>query len=82
MTTQHERIGILGAGLMGHGLAQGFAVNGLQVTVFDHTPRHFGQLPERIRRNLELLARLNRISEQNAGASLARISLTDSLEAM
>ena len=34
-----KNIGILGAGLMEHGLAQGFAAAGCQVTVFDPNNR-------------------------------------------
>lgn len=82
MTHQNMRIGILGAGLMGHGLAQVFAVNGYPVTVFDHNACHLAQLHERISRNLEFFVRLNRISEEDTQASMDRISIADSLEAM
>jgi len=46
------RIGIIGAGLMGHGIAQVFALAGHRVSVTDPSAEALASLNERIRRNL------------------------------
>ena len=46
------RIGIVGAGLMGHGIAQVFAVAGHPVAVYDASPGALATLRQRIARNL------------------------------
>ena len=46
------RIGIVGAGLMGHGIAQVFAVAGHPVTVYDAFPEALKTLRSRIAKNL------------------------------
>jgi len=50
--TGTPRIAIIGAGLMGHGIAQVFAVAGHPVTVFDPSAEALASLRERITRNL------------------------------
>ena len=45
-------IAIIGAGLMGHGIAQVFALKGHQVRVFDTAPAALAALRERVRQNL------------------------------
>ena len=47
------RVAVIGAGLMGHGIAQVFAVRGHAVRVFDPLPAMLDSLGERIRKNLE-----------------------------
>ena len=47
-----ERIAIVGAGLMGHGIAQVFAVAGCPVKVYDPEASRLATLRERIRANL------------------------------
>jgi 3-hydroxybutyryl-CoA dehydrogenase len=49
------RIAIIGAGLMGHGLAQVFAVAGHRVSVYDSSAESLATLRERITRNLASL---------------------------
>jgi 3-hydroxybutyryl-CoA dehydrogenase len=51
-----ERIAIVGAGLMGHGIAQVFAVAGRRVALHDPDPEVLASAPERIAANLESLA--------------------------
>ena len=50
-----ERIAIIGAGLMGHGIAQVFACAGHDVTVQDPFPEVLGTLHERVAANLRRL---------------------------
>ena len=47
-----ERIGIIGAGLMGHGIAQVFAFHGHDVAVYDAVPAALATLGRRIEQNL------------------------------
>lgn len=49
------RIGIIGAGLMGHGIAQVFAVAGHKVAVHDPVPAALAAVKERIAANLKAL---------------------------
>ena len=41
------RIGVLGAGLMGHGIAQVFALSGHEVRVYDPSAKALATLRER-----------------------------------
>lgn len=49
---QKARIGIVGAGLMGHGIAQVFALHGHAVSVHDTSGEALAALRDRVRRNL------------------------------
>jgi 3-hydroxybutyryl-CoA dehydrogenase len=55
MTASHERIAVIGAGLMGHGLAQIFAVAGHHVSVQDPSPQALATLHDRVAANLRRL---------------------------
>lgn len=48
-----ERVAVIGAGLMGHGIAQVFAVAGHHVLVADESPEAIASISERIAHNLE-----------------------------
>jgi len=50
-----ERVAVVGAGLMGHGIAQVFAVNGHAVAIYDPFPDVLARVPERVRANLRAL---------------------------
>jgi 3-hydroxybutyryl-CoA dehydrogenase len=67
-----ERIAIIGAGLMGHGIAQVFAVAGAQVTIHDPVTEVLGSVRARVTSNLAALGR----DPEPAG----RIALADTLE--
>jgi 3-hydroxybutyryl-CoA dehydrogenase len=67
-----ERVAVIGAGLMGHGIAQVFAVAGHRVTITDDDPAALATVRERVRRNLERAG--------GDGAPIARIEPTGSLE--
>ena len=49
------RIAVVGAGLMGHGIAQAFAVAGHEVTITDKMMTNLASVPERILANLHEL---------------------------
>lgn len=52
---QPKRIAVIGAGLMGHGIAQAFAGAGLAVSIHDADPARRAGVPGRIRESLEQL---------------------------
>jgi 3-hydroxybutyryl-CoA dehydrogenase len=55
MVASGLRISIVGAGLMGHGIAQVFALEGASVVVQDPVPEALASVPERIADNLQAL---------------------------
>ncbi len=67
------RIAVVGAGLMGHGIAQVFACAGHPVRVYDREPAALAALHGRIRENLRQLGQ--------DGAAAERISAEPALEA-
>ena len=68
-----EKIAVIGAGLMGHGIAQVFAVKGHGVAIHDPFPEVLSRVPERVKANLRGLG----LDESDA----ERISLHSTLEA-
>lgn len=50
-----EKIAVIGAGLMGHGIAQVFAVAGHSVSIYDSVADVLGRVPARMRDNLQAL---------------------------
>jgi 3-hydroxybutyryl-CoA dehydrogenase len=52
-----RRVAIVGAGLMGHGLAQVFAEAGAEVSIHDSQAAQLGTVLDRVRANLEALER-------------------------
>jgi len=48
----HQRIGIIGAGLMGHGIAQAFAAAGHRVDIQEPDPDRRSRILDHVRRNL------------------------------
>jgi 3-hydroxybutyryl-CoA dehydrogenase len=68
----NARIGVLGAGLMGHGIAQVFALHGHEVRVYDPSAQALATLRERIAKNLRDL-------EEDEGAA-ERVSPSSTIE--
>ena len=56
-----ENIAVIGAGLMGHGLAQIFALNGYPVRLMDVEQERLDKAIENIRSNLTLMAERGRL---------------------
>ncbi len=74
MTTREiERIVVVGAGLMGHGIAQELAVAGYAVALHDASPAVLERVPLQIRENLEALVAMGRLDTAHVAATLARI---------
>ena len=76
-----ERVTVLGAGVMGHGIAQVAAMAGHQVTLHDPDAGAADRGLARIRANLDKGVSLGKVSEESRTAALDRIALARSLEA-
>lgn len=74
-----NNITVVGAGTMGHGIAQVFALSGFQVTLNDVSPEILGKAIPRIQENLGTCVKHNTISEDKAAMVPARITLTTDL---
>lgn len=74
-----KNIGVLGAGLMGHGIAQLLAVGGCSVKLFDENSRILGSALQRMADNLEVFLRLGMITQGEIGQALARVTLARDL---
>ncbi|MFQ5341082.1 MAG: 3-hydroxyacyl-CoA dehydrogenase family protein [Anaerolineae bacterium] len=76
-----RRAVVVGAGTMGHGIAQVFAQHGLAVALVDLDEALLSQAIDRIRANLELLLELEMVTPEEAEATPARIRPTTDLAA-
>jgi 3-hydroxybutyryl-CoA dehydrogenase len=72
-------VGIIGAGTMGHGIAQCFAVKGWQVRLFDVNREVLGTAPARIRSNLELFVEVGLAQPEAVAAALQNVALSADL---
>ncbi|MCY1532541.1 3-hydroxybutyryl-CoA dehydrogenase [compost metagenome] len=68
-----NRIGVIGAGTMGHGIAQACACAGLHVTLIDLTPEALQRGLVTIGASLDRLVKKDRLSAADKAAALARI---------
>ena len=75
-------IGVLGAGLMGHGLAQVFAVKGCDVTLYDSDENMLAGSLDRIRSNLDVFVGLGILDSDAIEPTLERIRPLGSLAEM
>ncbi len=77
---QKERIAVIGAGLMGHGLAQIFAISGHAVTLMDLKSELLSCAIDNVRSNLKMMADKGIGSEDQIEPAVARIEVTTDLE--
>ncbi len=77
-----DPIGVIGAGLMGHAIAQVFATAGHPVNVVDNRPDAFDAAREKIERNLALLVEYEVLDQAAADAAPSRISFGTDLAAV
>jgi 3-hydroxybutyryl-CoA dehydrogenase len=68
-----RRVAVVGAGLMGHGIAQEFAHAGYEVTLHDQSMERLQRAPSLIEGNLTSLERTGQITTAQATAALSRI---------
>src|SRR5207237_7187096 len=75
-----QRLGVVGSGLMGSGIAQVAATSGIEVVVVDIDDARVDAGLSGIRRRLEREAERGRISKPDAESALRRLSGSDDLE--
>lgn len=75
-----EKIAVLGAGTMGHGVAECFAMHGYPVHIYDVYEPARKNVKNVIKEELEFLADNDMIAADEVDKSLARITVCDSLE--
>jgi 3-hydroxybutyryl-CoA dehydrogenase len=73
-------VAVLGAGTMGHGIAQVAAAAGYTVRLYDVSGALVDRGIDRVRENLDRGVSLGKVARDDAQATLARISGTDDLE--
>jgi 3-hydroxybutyryl-CoA dehydrogenase len=77
---QIKNITVLGAGTMGHGIAQLCAESGLHVNMYDISSDNLNKGLENIKKNFSLLIKNNKITKEKADNILANISLVNELK--
>jgi 3-hydroxybutyryl-CoA dehydrogenase len=77
-----KRVGVIGAGQMGNGIAHVFALAGFDVALHDVSEAALAAAPEIIRGNLDRQVHRERITEAERDAALARIHLERDLAAL
>lgn len=80
MSREIGRIAVIGAGTMGHGIAQVAAMAGLPVMLVDTTQHVLSAALDRIRANLDEGVRRGKVAETVRDAALANIAADTSLE--
>jgi len=75
-----QRVAVLGAGVMGHGIAQVAAVAGYEVTVRDIAQDYLDSAEAGIENSLDRFVKRGRMSQEDMDAALARIRYTLSLD--
>lgn len=68
-----RKLAIVGAGLMGHGIAQEFALAGYEVHLCDLTEDKLKQAIKNIQANLQMLVQIGTIAQKQAESVLANI---------
>jgi len=77
--TQH--VAVIGAGLMGSGIAQVAATAGIDVTLRDVTDATLQRGKDAIEKSLTRFAQKGKLADSDVGAALGRITLTTDLDA-
>jgi 3-hydroxybutyryl-CoA dehydrogenase len=73
-------VSVLGLGTMGHGIVQAFASKGIRVHAYDQSPQARDALLGHVRNNLDEFARFGLFPADQVDATLARITVHESLE--
>ena len=76
-----RRVAVIGAGLMGHGIAQEFAVAGYEVALNDVSEERLARAIEAMRANLRQLADLGLVPPERAVAAPGEVRTTTNLAA-
>jgi 3-hydroxybutyryl-CoA dehydrogenase len=74
-----KKVGVIGAGTMGNGIAQTFAANGYEVVLIDIEQKFLDNAMAGIKKSLSKMVEKQKTTQENADATLARIKTgTDS----
>jgi enoyl-CoA hydratase / 3-hydroxyacyl-CoA dehydrogenase len=76
-----RRVAVIGAGDMGHGIAELFAVNGFDVALMDKFPQALEKAKTRVGVSLDRLVEKGKITREQADAARSRISFTGDMSA-
>ena len=76
-----KKIGVIGAGTMGHGIAESFALYGYDVNLYDTSEGALNKAKNEIKQELELLAEEDFITADKIQPTLAKIVTCTDLEA-
>jgi 3-hydroxybutyryl-CoA dehydrogenase len=76
-----ERVAVIGAGTMGHGIAQVCALAGWRVALTDARPEALEPARDKIRANLDAAERRGKVTAEDAAAAVARVALPRSVGA-
>lgn len=68
-----KNVAVIGAGDMGHGIAELFAVNGYQVTLMDKFPQAVENAKAKVKASLEKLVEKGRLTSEQAKESMSRM---------
>ncbi len=74
-----ERVTVIGAGDMGHGIAELFAVSGYSVTLMDKFPQALERAQGRIAASLDKLAEKGRITKEQSEGAKSRIAYSSDM---
>jgi 3-hydroxybutyryl-CoA dehydrogenase len=74
-----KKISVIGAGVMGHGIAQVYAMSGYSVHLYDLKQEGLDQAINMIQSNLELFKQEGSLTEEELSKVLQRISITTDL---
>ena len=75
-----NNISVIGAGIMGHGIAQSFLMGGYPVTLYDIQESILGTAKAHIEKNLGLFCESGLIKKQDIDSSLQKLSTTIDLK--
>lgn len=78
--TEIKKIGVVGAGTMGHGIAQVFAMTGYEVIMLDKSDDHVASALNRIITSLDKMVVKKKIGEEEKKGILKRISGSTKIE--
>jgi 3-hydroxybutyryl-CoA dehydrogenase len=81
--THHvRRVGVVGAGTMGLGIAQVFAQAGFDVLLHDTSPAALDRARQGIEKSLAKFVEKGKLTAQDRDATLGRLTLADALDAL
>jgi enoyl-CoA hydratase / 3-hydroxyacyl-CoA dehydrogenase len=73
-----EKVAVIGSGVMGHGIAELLAINGIKVVMVGKIDKNLQKSMEKIKWSLDKFVEKQKITKEDADAALARISTTTS----